>query len=211
MTSKEKLTEEEIDYLTEMMNIGAGNAAGAMSQLLSCEVDVKLPHVYIMPPARAHMVFKNPDAAVLCVTMRMVGDVRGELFYVVPDEEKKNMLRLVKRANPGAFKAIRSPDSSVFEEIANITVGVFLTAIHDFTKLNIYHTVPNLVIDTVENIMIEIVSLLSEGVEEVILLENEFILAEGNVRATMVMVPVFQSMDMLKNSIDGARKGMGQK
>ncbi len=40
MKEKNIYTEEQMDFLTEMMSIGAGNAAAALSQLL--QLDVKL-------------------------------------------------------------------------------------------------------------------------------------------------------------------------
>ena len=48
MKDIELLTDKEMDFLREMLNIGAGNAAGAFAQMLNCPVDVKIPEIYFL-------------------------------------------------------------------------------------------------------------------------------------------------------------------
>ena len=208
-TTARNYSEEEIDYLREMMNIAAGNAVTAFSQLLQCEVDIRLPNIYIIPVAEVSSIFKDPDMPVLCVRMEMLGDVKGALFFIVPDEQKKNLLALVKKAMPGALGKTYKVDSHVLEEIGNIIAGVFLTAIHDFSRLNIYHTVPALAIDMVRSLLDESVNAAASGAKEVLIIENEFIIKEGNVRTVMFVMPVVESIDILFNSVLEARKELG--
>ena len=43
--SLEKVSESYFDVLKEIGNIGAGNAMTALSQMLQCKVDMKVPQV----------------------------------------------------------------------------------------------------------------------------------------------------------------------
>lgn len=209
MDKKEEVSEEKMDYLREMMNIAAGNAATALSQVLQCEVDVKLPEVFFLPVSKVSSIFKDPSAPVLCVKTEMVGDVRGTMFFVVPDEQKKNLLKLLKQSLPGALRKRLPVDSTAIEEIANIVAGVFLTAIHDFSKLNIYHTVPVLAIDMIQSLLDEAVISHSADVNKIVVIENEFIVAEGDVRTVLFVIPLVKSVETLFGSIDAARKEYG--
>ena len=79
MIRKDLFTPENLDYLVELLNIGAGNAATALNQLLTCEVDIRLPDVSITPASEATAVF-NGTVPVTCMRMRMVGDLTGNIF-----------------------------------------------------------------------------------------------------------------------------------
>ena len=46
--SLEQVTENYYDVLKELGNIGAGNAMTALSQMLQCKVDMKVPQVKLL-------------------------------------------------------------------------------------------------------------------------------------------------------------------
>lgn len=46
--SLEQVTENYYDVLKEIGNIGAGNAMTALSQMLQCKVDMKVPQVRLL-------------------------------------------------------------------------------------------------------------------------------------------------------------------
>lgn len=199
-------TEEQRDYLEEVMNIGAGNAATALSQFLQCEVDLDLPKLYVLPLAKVSGIFRDPSEPVLCVKMGVVGEVLGEMFLIVPDDEKKNLIKLARKTLTSLPAKSALVDTSIFEEIGNIMAGVFLTAIHDFSKLNIYHTVPSMAIDMVQSLLDESITRLSRGAQEIIIIENELMVDGGRVRMLLVIVPVLEFIKTLIGSMDEARK-----
>lgn len=205
------LSEKELDYLREMMNIGAGCAATALSQMLKCRLNVKTPKVYLTPAKKAPSVLGYRDLPVVCVKMGMVGDIRGEILFVVPESEKALITRLAENANMGA--ASRGPaDNSVLEEVGNIVAGVYLTAIHDFCKLNIYHSVPATAIDAFQSLIDELLSDMSRRADNLLLIENEFALAietaiaadARQVRTFLIICPAPESTDNMLASIKNA-------
>lgn len=108
--------------------------------------------------------------------MGIVGNVRGNLFFIVPHEHKAGLMTLAERARPGFGKVKMGHDESVFEEIGNIMAGVYLTAIHDFTGLNIYHTVPCMSTDM-------LLSLIDENIDDKTMAASNFILIENSFSA----------------------------
>lgn len=210
-TGKYHYSEENLDYLREIMNIGAGNAAGAMSQLLNCNVEIRLPDIFILPVERVSSIFKDPSLPVLIVTMNMVGDVTGEIFFVVPDEYKEDILKLLKKALPPEVGKTYTIDASAMEEIGNIIAGVFLAAVHDFTKLDISHTVQSMSVDMVQNLLNEAVASIGSNVREVLIIENELSIAESSIRMVLFIVPVIASIQTFFDSIKNAGRNLGMK
>jgi len=206
MNDKEQLlSEEQVDFLTEMMNIGVGNAATALSQILQSEVNVIIPAVHVIPVTQAPSVLGDPSLPVTCVRMDMVGDVAGDLFFIVPEEHKVKLTHLVQRATPGPKNRGTDIDLSVLTEVGNIVAGVYLTAVHDFCKLNIYHTVPVVAIDMIQSLLDESLGKLSRQVQVAIMIENEFIVEKERIRTFLVMIPSMESVNTLVNSIGQAK------
>jgi len=214
---KQLLSAEQVDFLTEMMNIGAGNAATALTQVLQCRVDIIVPRVLVITDAQELSILTSPSLPVVCARMGMVGDVSGGLFLIVPEEQKEDLIRLAERAMTGGGQSwragITSQESddlklSVIAEISNIVAGVFLTAVHDFCKLNIYHTVPTVATDMVQALLDESLVRLSRQVQHIIVIENEFMVEENLIKTFLVMVPSVESVNILVNSIGQARMAM---
>lgn len=208
MKGKELLTEEQLDFLREMVNIGAGNAAVAFSQMLSCMVDLKIPEVYFFPASQIPPFLKDPARPFAGVSMNMVGDVKGKLFYLVPDGQKDRLVEIVQNAAPGGNEGGVVVDLSVLEEIGNILAGVFLVTIHDFCRLNIYHTVPELRIDMVQALLDESIAITAAGTSQIILIKSEFVIKEENISTFFLIIPDRKSIRKFMDSIEDARKEM---
>ncbi len=212
MNNKEQLlSEEQVDFLTEMMNVGAGNAATALTQTLQCRVDIVIPRVFAIKDPQEISILTNPSLPVVCARMNMVGDVSGGLFFIVSEEQKKDLIRLAEQAVPGgegeafADSPVPSVDLSVITEIGNMVAGVYLTAIHDFCRLNIYHTVPTVATDMIQSLLDESLVRLSRQVQHIIVVENEFMVKEQLIRTFFVMIPSVESVKTLAGSIEKAR------
>lgn len=207
MKDKELLTEEQLDFLREMINVGAGNAAAAFSQVLHCMVDLKIPQIHFFPASQLPPFLQDPARPFAGVSMGMVGDIKGKLFYLVLDNQKERLIEIVQNAAPGGgSEDIATVDLSVLEEIGNILAGVFLVAIHDFCRLNIYHTVPDLRIDMIQALLDESIASTAAGTSQIILIESEFEVREENISTFFLIIPDRNSINQLADSISNARK-----
>ncbi|MDD5094513.1 MAG: chemotaxis protein CheC [Dehalococcoidia bacterium] len=209
------LSSEQLDFLEEMMNVGAGNAATALTQMLQRNVEMIIPKVIIAKPTDKVSILENPSLPVVCVKMDMINDVKGSLFFIVPEEQKSMLIRLAKEVMLGAGKFWRtgeadskSMDLSLIIEMGNIVAGVYLTAVHDFCKLNIYHTVPILAIDMIQALLDESLGRLTHQIQHIIVIENEFRIEERQIRTFLLMVPEANSIKVLADSIGQARTAM---
>ena len=201
--------EEQIDFLREMVNIGAGNAAAAFSQLLNCTVDLKIPEIYFFPASNMPSFLKDPAKSFATIGMDMVGDARGRMFLLVPDEQKNRLIELMEKAAPGGGRKGRVVvDVSALEELGNILAGVFFVSIHDFCKLNIYHSVPELREDMVQALIDESIAATTRETSQIIMVESEFVIVGENLRTFFLVIPDPASTKKLLNSINDAREQM---
>ena len=216
------LSGEQVDFLTEMMNIGAGHATTALTQILGCKVDTIVPKVMALPMPHLTTTFKDPSLPVTAVKMDMVGSITGCTFFVVPQDQMKTLAGIVEHANaewlvPSAglphaaakFATYTQPqgnmDVSIVTEIANIIVGVYMTAINEFCKLNIYHTVPVAATDMIQSLLDEALAQMSSQAQAVFLVENEFTVKGRQLVTYLLIVPSAESINTLVDSIEQAR------
>lgn len=205
---KEKHLEMELNYLTEMMSIGAGNAATAFEQLLHRKIDLKVPSVKILSPMKVTQVLGEPSMIVSCVVSGMLGDVTGDIFFVMQGRDRADILNIIMESYPGSDKKNIELQQSMLTEVTNIICGVFLTAIHDFCKLTIFHTVPFLATDMFQSIVDESIAKASIQSNELLLIECEFIISEKNIKAHLILIPSPGSIRKLVDSMQAARKAM---
>jgi chemotaxis protein CheC len=210
---EEIFSEEYKEYLEEMVNIGAGNAAGALEEILKYRFDMILPLVHILPPHKAFSVIGEPSMSVVCVKMNMIGDVKGDLFFIVPHDHVQYVLELAQSSIDQEQEKAYTPDLSIIVEIGNILAGVYLTAIHDFCKLNIYHTVPVLAADMVQSVLDETVARLGVRARMLIIIVNKFASTLQNEKAIdtfLIMIPSMGYEKVLMNSIREAKRLLGR-
>jgi len=208
---KLKINEEELDFLKELINIGSGNAPAALEQLLNTSVVMEVPGVRIIKPAELSSLIGSLDKPVLGVKMSLVGDIKGDIFLIADDENKKALKDLAEKAAPGYGKIEPGSDMSAFEEISNIIVGVFTYSIHDFCGLNVYHTVQDSRTDVLMSLLDESIAARARGNTEFILIETLFQVdakLKRNITVCLLLILAVDSLEVFAGSIKKVREKM---
>lgn len=123
---EKSLSEMQLDALREIGNIGAGNAATALSQILNKKIDMMVPKVGIVPFQDVVEKFGNEEEVVVAVLLKVLGDAPGNILFVM-DENKANEFSSAMLAGFG--DASEEMKKSVFQEIGNILGNSYIGAI----------------------------------------------------------------------------------
>ncbi|MEK4667200.1 chemotaxis protein CheC [Niallia sp. FSL R7-0271] len=151
MSFTDKINSLHLDILREIGNIGAGNAATALSKLLNKKIDMKVPNVEIVSFDEMMDMAGGSDNIAAGVFLRIEGDAPGSMFFMLPLEQATNFIRdmigdeTVQLAEPPYEELALS----ALQELGNILSGSYLSALSDFTNLSLYPSVPALAIDMV--------------------------------------------------------------
>ena len=149
MNFHQKITSLHLDVLKEIGNIGAAHAATALSDLLSKKIDMRVPKVEMVSFNDMMELVGGSENVVVGIFLRIEGDAEGSMFFVLPIEQANRFIRGLIRNDEFDFKNPSAPELglSAMQEMGNILSGSYLSALSDFTSLNIYPTVPGLSID----------------------------------------------------------------
>lgn len=137
----------QMDVLKEIGNIGAGHAATALSQLTNKPIDMLVPKARMVPFEEVAESVGGAERVVIAVFLRVEGETPGNLFFILTHQSAKRLLKNVAKIDGASDEDFSEMELSALNEIGNILAGSYLTSLADFTKLNMYPTVPSLAID----------------------------------------------------------------
>jgi len=133
----------QMDALREVGNIGAGNSATALSQLLNRKIDMTVPSINIIP-FRDIFSRIGGEELVVGIIVRVLGDTPGNILFVF---EKETALGVIESLTGETSDQISEMGNSVLCEIGNIISASYLNAISVLTNLVIMPSVPAVATD----------------------------------------------------------------
>jgi len=202
--SFEKLNEIQLDALREVGNIGAGNAATALSNVVGKRVKMEVPLVKILPLKDVPEWLGGPEKEVLGVYLTMSGAATGHILFVMSiDDALKIMHILLGDLTPSREQVLEMDEiaRSAMEEIGNILSSSYLSALADFTGLRLNHSVPSLAIDMAGAIVDVILIEISKSGDYALLIETEFLEEENRIKGYFMLIPDTGSLEIILQAI----------
>ena len=197
------LTPEQIDLFKEISNIGAGNAATAMSEILNKNINIDLPNIKILPFSQVAGILNGPESVVIGVLVNISGDLNGYMLFVqeLPYAATILSVLLGKEIELESESDFSQLELSALGEVANILIGAYLSAISSMTGLAITPSVPYLTIDMAGAILS--VPTIEYGAigDAVLLMETALSDEEKKVGIHFFLIPDLQSYDVLMKSL----------
>lgn len=138
------LSEIQLDALKEVGNIGAGNAATALSQMLNKKIDMAVPEVDILPYDEMIRRIGSEEDIVVAVLLGAFGDAPGNLLFIMNYEKAQEFSKVLLN---GFGDVTEDLYMSVFQEIGNILGNSYINAINRLTGLNLITSVPSVAVD----------------------------------------------------------------
>ncbi|NLP50539.1 chemotaxis protein CheC [Bacillus sp. RO1] len=146
----------ELDLLKELGNIGAGNAATALSQLLNKEINMNVPLAKIVSFNEMMDLMGGSDRPVAAVFLRMEGELSGSLFFVLSLEDATKLINQLIPEKKISVDELPSHELglSALQELGNIISAHYLTALSECIGLSVTPSVPEVTIDMVGAIVV---------------------------------------------------------
>ncbi|MBU3111752.1 chemotaxis protein CheC [Clostridium lacusfryxellense] len=192
-----ELSSIQLDVLQEVGNIGAGNAATALSELLNEKVDMTVPAVNIVP---FDDIFSETgvEKVVVSVIVRVLGDIPGNILFTI---EKSAALSIISKLLGAQQLEITELGSSAICEIGNIIAGSFMNAIAKLTNLIVKASVPAVAVDMMAAILSTTYIESGQFDEYVLDLETQFLQKNTKMNGHFYYIPMPGSLEKIFNSL----------
>lgn len=196
-----QLNDLHIDVLKEIGNIGAGNAATSLSQMMNREVDMVTPTVRILDISEADRALGGPETPVVAILAELFGDISGIMMFVIEQSFTQVLLEALLGEENVCCEHLTEMESSALSEIGNIMIGAYTASIASLSGLNIKISVPAVTVDMAGALLTVPAAEMGSVSDKIIFIEDGFLSASKTISANMMLVPDLASLNQLMNSL----------
>lgn len=199
--SLEQLNEVHIDVLKEIGNIGAGNAATSLSQMLNTPVDMRTPIVRILDINDAANALGGPENAVIGILAKLNGDIEGIMMFIIQQSFAKSVIMSLLGVEDVSCDKLSEMELSAISEIGNIMIAAYTGSISTLSQMTIKASVPAITVDMVGAILSVPAIEMGSVSDKIIFIEDDFISGDNDVTANMLLVPTIDSLNRLMQKL----------
>ncbi|ABI68194.1 chemotaxis protein CheC [Syntrophomonas wolfei] len=193
----------QLDILREIGNIGSGNAATALAQLLNAKIDMNVPQVNILPFAEVPDLVGGADLHVVGLFLVATGSAPASILFLLPVDKACLLVDMLMgkewgKTNPSNLSDM---DISALMELGNIICATYLNALAMFTQLDFRPSVPALGIDMAGAILNSVLAQFGAVADHVLVLETEFKRGDQEIVGHFFLLPEPGSLDVILASL----------
>lgn len=196
-----RLSSMQLDVLKEIGNVGAGNSATALSQIINRKIDMTVPNVSIMPLDEVPDVVGGPDVMVVGVFLRVYGLAPGSVLFLMPRDSAFYLIDMLMGKDRGKTKNLDFMDESALMEIGNILAGAYLNSLSYFTKLTLLPSIPALAMDMAGAILSVVLVQLGQMGDHALVIETEFLSEDDGIKGHFFLIPDPGSLDTILSAV----------
>lgn len=198
--SLEQVTQNYYDVLKEIGNIGAGNAMTALSQMLQCKVDMKVPQVKLLEFSEVGALMGGEEQIMVGVLLGVEGDITGSMMFLVEQRSAKHLINKIMMGMATEGDTFTEMELSAMQEVGNIITGAYLNSLSMLTNLCIIPTPPALTVDMAGAILS--VPAIEFGVfgDNILLIQSQFF-DEVEIDGYFILIPDMDSYSKILSSL----------
>ncbi|MBE8539207.1 chemotaxis protein CheC [Geoglobus acetivorans] len=202
MSKFENLTNEELDILREMGNIGVGNASTALATMLGRPINITVPEVYLLKFSNLDKVIK-PDEIVVGTVVglsTMDNDNSGFLYMIFPQDSPNKLAELLI-----GDSSDESMVESTIMEISNILASHFCDGIANMLDTVLIPTPPSYAKDYSVAVIDALLAQIADKTDNLIIFETDLVDQDNTVNIFLMLIPtekffeyIMQLLEMVK-------------
>ncbi len=196
----EQVSTQYYDVLKELGNIGAGNAMTALSQMLNCKIDMRVPKVELLEFSQVGEAVGGDEQIMVGVFLGVEGDITGSMLFLVEVNSAKHLIDKIMPGMTQPGTEFSEMELSAMQEIGNIITGAYLNSLATITNLTIFPSPPALTVDMAAAIMS--VPAIEFGIygDNILLIQSQFF-DEVEIDGYFVLVPDIDSYERILTSL----------
>ncbi len=185
----EDLNEIQLDALKEIGNVGAGNAATALSTLLNKRIDMTVPKIEILPFNEVVEIMGGADSLVAGGFLEVYGEAPMSILFAIPEKSVSLFMQILIGKEINSIEDFDEMSESVVKEVTNILSGAYLNSLGMFTNLVFEASVPALAYDMSGAIIGNVLQMYGEVSDYAFVIESVFLEADIEVKGHFFLLP----------------------
>ncbi len=194
-------SEEQYDALREIANIGMGKASSALADLIGTTILISVPQAVCVPISNLPEMPREPEQVTAGIYLQVTGDVCGHATFIF---EVNSAHRLAQILLGMPEVSLDEVTASALMEIGNIMLSAYLTAISDFTSLQLLPSPPVMAVDMGCAILNAVITNMQNLDDFAVTIATDIYDPDGLISGTFVFLPEPGGIQRILESI-----GMG--
>ena len=203
--SIENLSDFHLDALQEVGNIGAGQAAVALTQFLNRSTYMSIPNVGLDDLNAIHSLVKMPtDEEIAIISLNTVTDLQYSLLVFFNKESVSEIIDLMTTTSGVATTDLSAHSPlfmSLIKETGSILLLKYVEALNYFLKSNSFPSPPTLRIGTLDSLAEHELNSLSGEISTVLVIECDIFTSERNIAVDLAIVPRLNTFELFMKSL----------
>lgn len=188
------------DVLSEIGNIGFGNATTAMSSILGSKLSIDFTQVLALDFDAVMDLLGGPEMLAVGVLILFEGDLDGMLLFILGKEQADKIVnQLLQSSDEVKEYEYSHIQASAMKETGNIIGSSYLAALESFTGLHLKLLPPQICVDMSGAILSVPVIEFGQTGDKAFLVKSSFDDAELDIKGHLLMVSSADSYDKMFN------------
>lgn len=198
--SIDNLDNIHLDVFKEVANIGAGNAATALSLMVDRPIDMNVPKLNIIDFSAVEDILGGAEKQVTGIYLEFYGDITGTVMFILDRISTTNLLSLLFDNNDHNTD-LNEMDLSALKEVGNILTGSFLTSLSKMTGLSVKYTVPDISVDMAGAILSVPLIVFGQQGDSALFIETNFLGGSKPISGHLFLIPNIDSYATILESL----------
>lgn len=194
-----QLTELQRDAMAELMNIGMGQAAASLSQIVGEEVKLSIPNVELLSRQEAANTLKTqPEERIAAIKQTFKGPFWGDALLLFPESKS---IELVESITKGEVprELIPEIEQDALLEVGNIILNACLGSLANLLTHEVSSELPIYITGLASDILCHPTG---EDNDVVLFLRTDFELPSNDVSGYVAFILDIPSLEQVQTSID---------
>jgi len=192
------LSELELDALTEVFNVGVGQAAHALSQLANTTVMLSVPQVDVISKLNVSTELINQGADRVCaVRQQFSGVLNTEAVLMFPVQQSLQLVQMMV-GDEVPLEQLGEMEQEALAEIGNILLNSVVSGVADVFKLQFEGSLPYVELGPVRDV------LCAQGdlTDQVLSLQIDFAIETLQIHGFLLFLLDVESVESLKLTVE---------
>lgn len=184
-----QLTDDQLDALGEIVNIGVGKAASSLSDLIGTRIELRVPEICIKP--RLHS-----QETGLAILQTFDGNVSGTAVLAFPKASGEQLAKLMAGYDANCdLPAIEL--SGILSEVGNIVLNGVLGSLANIIETDLKYCVPDFFVDRPLESLIPWIGDDSAEIDSLVVADTNFLVRSENISGSIVLAFELGSLQSL--------------
>lgn len=197
----EDLSSMQLDVLKEVGNIGSGNAAAALSNMIHKDVLIEMPSVKLVGFQEAVDCAGGAEEVVAGILVRMSGDIEGIILLLLETQFSKIILDSFFGETDFDLLNLSEVQESALSEVGNIMASSYVGAIAQLAGINVSVVAPMMQVDMLGALMSVPVIEFGEVGDKLLFIDKKLKIDCKSIKSTMMLIPTVKSLENIMTKL----------